>query len=165
VTGHHRILVLLRHAKAARPDDLPDIERPLTERGRRDAEAVGHWLAEHKLIPDYVVCSPARRVRETWQQVATALPEPMKPVWDDRMYDAFPTDLLAIARAAPADPRIVLLIGHNPALEELSALLDPKSGAPGGLRTSGIAVHALTGDWPTLERGKAPLVEAVTVRG
>jgi phosphohistidine phosphatase len=70
-----RTLVILRHAKATpyRGDDS-DVDRPLTARGRADATAAGHWLAAHDLRPDLVLCSPARRTRETWAAVGAAPP-------------------------------------------------------------------------------------------
>ena len=62
-----RRLVLLRHAKSDWPDDVPDHERPLARRGRRDAPAAGRWLRKSGYVPDLVLCSTARRARETWQ--------------------------------------------------------------------------------------------------
>ena len=70
-----RTLVLLRHAKAeAAGSDAPDdAERPLTARGHADAAAAGAWLARHGLLPDVVICSPARRTRQTWHGVALGM--------------------------------------------------------------------------------------------
>ncbi|MFI5495377.1 SixA phosphatase family protein [Actinoplanes sp. NPDC051859] len=68
-----RTLILLRHAKAETPGELLDVERRLTDRGRRDASAAGSWLALQGLLPGLVLCSSATRTRQTWHAVATAL--------------------------------------------------------------------------------------------
>ena len=68
-----RTLVILRHAKAANPEGVADPDRPLTSRGHADAAAAGAWLAHRDLQPDLVLCSSARRTRETWHGVALAL--------------------------------------------------------------------------------------------
>ena len=73
-----RTLVLLRHAKADNPFGMADADRPLTERGLRDARAAGRWLAQQAL-PELVLCSPARRTRQTWQAVAEQLPAQAVP--------------------------------------------------------------------------------------
>ena len=61
-----RTLVILRHAKAERPAELADADRPLTQRGHADAAAAGAWLAARGYRPDLVLCSPAKRTRQTW---------------------------------------------------------------------------------------------------
>ena len=68
MTGTRR-LILLRHAKSDWPD-VPDRDRPLAKRGRRDAPKIGRWLREHGYLPDIVICSDARRTRQTWDRVA-----------------------------------------------------------------------------------------------
>src|SRR5689334_23158709 len=110
----HRRLVLLRHAKSAWPDAVPDLKRPLNERGRRDAPAAGRWLREYIDDLGAVVCSPARRTRETWALVAAELDGPPSPTLDERIYGAPPDDLLAVVRDLPDDAGTALLIGHNP---------------------------------------------------
>ncbi|MEU8927341.1 histidine phosphatase family protein [Kitasatospora sp. NPDC048545] len=94
-TPPRRTLIVLRHAKSAWPPDVPDRERPLGPRGRRDAPEAGRWLRRRGLVPDTVVCSPARRARETWELAGPELREQ--------------------GRRATT----VLLVGHKPALEEL----------------------------------------------
>jgi phosphohistidine phosphatase len=68
-----RTLVLLRHAKADRPNGVPDVDRPLTERGHADSALAGAWLVKHGYVPDLVLASPSRRTRQTWHSVAVAL--------------------------------------------------------------------------------------------
>src|SRR5256885_16922284 len=74
-----RTLVILRHAKAARPAGVADVDRPLTDRGHADAAAAGAWLAARGYVPDLVLCSPAKRTRQTWHGVAMALSAAQAP--------------------------------------------------------------------------------------
>lgn len=159
-----RTLVILRHAKAANPDGLPDVERPLTDRGHADAAVAGAWLVHSGLMPDLVLCSPARRTRQTWHGVAVALPSQPAVRFEDPIYAAPVRTLLATVRAADDTAATVLLIGHNPGLSELSALLDPERADTEGLRTAGIAVHSLVGLWTALGNGRAPLSVTHTAR-
>src|SRR6266700_6314858 len=85
--GAGRKLVLLRHAKSAWPD-VPDHERPLARRGRRDAPGAGAWLRRAGYLPDLVVCSTARRARETWQLAAAELGASPPVRFEPRVYQA-----------------------------------------------------------------------------
>ena len=71
----NRCVVLLRHAKAERPARIADFDRPLTARGYADAGAAGAWLAHGGLLPSIVICSPAKRTRQTWHGVALGMAE------------------------------------------------------------------------------------------
>src|SRR5437868_8016943 len=96
--GTGRTLLVLRHAKAAGEPGVDDIERPLTGGGRRDASAAGRWLLSRGVTPDWVLCSPARRARETWERVRAALgaaaPGDDAVSFEQRLYDAGAQDLL-----------------------------------------------------------------------
>ena len=141
-----RQLVILRHAKSAWPDGVPDRKRPLAKRGRRDAPAVGQWLRNHVGRLDEVVCSPAERTRQTWALVAAELDHPPAVKFDDRIYGAPPAALLTVVRELPASADTALLVGHNPGVQNLVALL---SGQEPDMKTSSVAVLAWTGSWPT----------------
>lgn len=175
-----RTLILLRHAKSAWPDGVPDQERPLTGRGRRDAAWAGEWLARHDYHPDLALCSTAIRAMQTWDLLATRLssvasdnqwsvlgvhgpPGGSGPsvVLEPRAYAASAHTLLYLLRELPPDPRIVLLIGHNPGISELaSALAEP--GYRLGMPTASLAVLTITGSWPDLAPGLAALASFVT---
>jgi phosphohistidine phosphatase len=155
-----RTLVIMRHAKAANPERVADMERPLTERGHADAAAAGPWLRQHGYRPDLVLCSPATRARQTWQ--ALALPG-ADVRFERSLYAATVLDLLDRLAEVEDEVRVVLLVGHNPALSQLSILLDP-TGGEGGLRTNGIAVHATAQPWPTWGPESAPLTDSHTAR-
>src|SRR3984885_4023586 len=102
-SGTIRQLILLRHAKSAWPDDVPDHERPLAPRGRRDAPAAGDWLHRSGYVPDRVLCSTARRARETWQLAEEKLGARPQTVFEDRVYGASSAELLDLARQTPAE--------------------------------------------------------------
>jgi phosphohistidine phosphatase len=159
-----RTLVILRHAKAERPEGVPDAERPLSDRGHADSAAAGAWLVHTGLLPDLVLCSPARRTRQTWHGVALGLPSAPEVRYDPVLYGGSARTLLAAIRSAANDATTVLLIGHNPAVSELSVTLDPDRADGDGLRTAGIAVHTLAGAWTGLTTGQAPLTSAHTAR-
>ncbi|MEU5903584.1 histidine phosphatase family protein [Micromonospora sp. NPDC047527] len=171
-----RTLVLLRHAKAEQGGEgSDDADRPLSVRGEADAEAAGAWLARHDLLPDVVICSTARRTRQTWHGLAMGMtgspPEggptgPRPSVrYEPGAYDAHPEELLALVRTADPAARVVLLIAHNPGISLLSAFLDPQEATEEGLRTAELAVHRGTLAWPELGRAGAPVAERHTARG
>ncbi len=162
-----RTLALLRHAKAAHPKGVADLDRALTPRGHADAGAAGAWLASRPLIPDVVMCSPARRTRETWHGVALALgPEAtgITVVYDPALYASADAEgLLDLITAMRPQTRTLLVIGHNPTVSMLCDLLDPAAPEE-GLRTGGIAVHRVPGAWRDLAPGGAPIVTIHTAR-
>ena len=162
-----RTLVILRHAKADRPTGVADADRPLTERGHADAGAVGAWLATAGCRPDVVLCSPAKRTRQTWHGVAVALAATLTPEvrYEPDLYDAGAAQALDLIRAVPPQTRALLVIGHNPTVSLLSDALDPDAERDSdGLRTSGLAVHVLDGTWADLEPTGAALTALHTAR-
>ena len=166
-----RTLVLLRHAKADDPPGLADVDRPLVMRGGLDAKAAGAWLASRKLVPDVVVCSPARRTRQTWHNVAVGLAEAgveggPAVSYERQLYGGDADDLLDLVRIIDEGAGTVLVIGHNPTVSDASIRLEPDgaAGAFTGLATAGLAVHRCTGPWTTLGPATAELVERHTAR-
>jgi phosphohistidine phosphatase len=125
--GSGRTLLVLRHAKAAGEPGVNDAERPLTGGGRRDASAAGRWLLARGITPDRVLCSSARRTRETWEQIGAVLgaaaPGQDAVSFERRLYDAGAQDLLDLVNEQPGDARTLLTVGHNPACGQLVALL------------------------------------------
>ena len=157
-----RRLVLLRHAKSDWPD-VADHDRPLAKRGRRDAPEVGRWLARSGYRPDEVICSTARRARETWELVSRAL-SPVPPVrFEPRVYEATVLGLLMLVRELPSASRTVLIVGHNPGLAELTVgLMSPPPDPPAAFPTASVAVLGLTGDWADAAPGEARLLAFTT---
>ncbi|MPY77058.1 MAG: histidine phosphatase family protein [Actinophytocola sp.] len=157
-----RRLVILRHAKSGWPEGVSDIERPLAERGERDAPAAGRWLAENLGTIDMALCSPATRARETWTLAAGELAATPDTRYDDRIYDASPGDLLAVVQDIDDDVETAVLIGHNPGLSQLVTAL---AGEPHELKTSGIVVLTWSGDWTDAGSVPVTLTETTKPRG
>jgi phosphohistidine phosphatase len=153
--------MLLRHAKSDWPD-VPDRERPLAKRGRRDAPRIGRWLHDHGYLPDVVVCSAAVRTRQTWELVAPELGGSPSVTFEPRAYAASALTLLYVAQELPRRYRAALLIAHNPGIAELAASLT-ENGNP-GLRfpTAAVAVLEFTGPWPALSPDRARLLAYTT---
>lgn len=120
-----RRLLLVRHAKSSWDDpSLPDRDRPLAERGRRDLGAMGGRLAARGVKPDLVLASPALRARTTAQGVAKMLGcKRNEVVVDEQLYGCGADDLLDVIHALDNRVRCVMLVGHNPALSELARRL------------------------------------------
>lgn len=133
-TGGMKILCLLRHAKSSWDDPaLDDFDRPLAKRGRKAAALIGALMAERGWLPDLALVSPARRARDTWRLVSAELPAPVETRFEPAIYMAAPEDILALLRALPDAPRSVILVGHNPGLEQCAALLAGPGSDPGAL--------------------------------
>jgi phosphohistidine phosphatase len=115
-----RTLLLMRHAKSSwKNPALDDHDRPLNKRGKRDAPRMGQLLAEHKLLPDLVLCSSARRARDTAFAVLREAGYDGETRILRSLYMADPQSALEVLRRLEGEPERVLVIGHNPGLEEL----------------------------------------------
>jgi phosphohistidine phosphatase len=118
-----KTLTLLRHAKSGWDDPVGrDFDRPLNPRGRKAARTVGREMKAEGLAFDLVLASPARRVIETLEEVATGFGG-IGPHYDQRLYLASTATLLEIVRATPDEVERLLVVGHNPGLEELALCL------------------------------------------
>ena len=119
------VLLVLRHAKSSWDDGtLSDHERPLNRRGERDAPRMGALLRTQRLTPDLILSSDAVRARMTAEAVAEAAGYGGDIVLDPRLYPGSPDDIVAALRThGNAGARTVMIIGHNPGLEDLIALL------------------------------------------
>lgn len=119
-----KTLFLLRHAKSSWNDPaLADFDRPLNDRGQKAAELVGKFMAKQNVNIDLVICSPAVRARQTIELVLRAAKRSAELRFDQRVYEANPTRLLEITFQIEDDRKSVLLVGHNPGMEELLGLL------------------------------------------
>jgi phosphohistidine phosphatase len=155
--------LLLRHAKSAWPAGVADLDRPLAPRGERAAALVGRFLADHGLVPDRVVSSPARRAAETAARVVATLERAGHPVerdvdLDRRLYDG--DVLAAVLEHLVGAPRL-LAVGHEPDLVDVARAL---SGAEVRLPTAGLVwldVHDLAAEGAGGRLGGPP---AATVR-
>lgn len=139
-----RTLIIMRHAKSEWGDPgLPDFDRALSARGLADAPAMARWLAMTRQLPERIVCSPARRALDTARLIRAEL-DPVATVelvTDRRIYEASPADLLEVLRAQ--DAAALMVIGHNPGIEQLLDLLlrqDPAAEPIGAVPTGAIFV-------------------------
>ena len=160
-----RRLILLRHGKSAWPDGADDLERPLKKRGRAASRRMGRYLAEEGIVPDLALVSPARRTQETWSLAKGPLGEvPMRS--EPRIYDASPDRLLSVIREVEPEVGTLLLVGHNPGLEELLRLVvrreNPSEGAIAKYPTAGLAVIEVPAAWPELSPRSGHLDRFVT---
>ncbi|WP_426626235.1 SixA phosphatase family protein [Leifsonia sp. McL0607] len=145
---NQRTLILLRHAKSDWSGSAPDIDRHLAKRGRAQAPLAGRWLANHAARIDLAIVSPAQRARETWELVSAQLAHMPAAQFDDRVYGAPADRLLEVVLDVPDEVRTVLLVGHNPGIEQLASLL---AGEDVIMRTAGIAEFGVEGRWPELD--------------
>jgi phosphohistidine phosphatase len=119
-----KTLLILRHAKSSwKKPDLPDHDRPLNKRGKNEAPKVGQYLKENDLVPDLILCSTARRAMETAQAVADACGFEGTVDAHKDLYLSEPSIYLDILRCLPDEARRVMVVGHNPAVEELLTML------------------------------------------
>ena len=160
-----RRIVLFRHAKADWPQ-VSDHERPLADRGRKEAAEAGRRLADTGIPVDQALCSTSVRTRETWKLAVAEFPHRPKTVYEERIYEASPGELIAVLNETPDDLRNVLVIGHNPAMEGLTEILagsaeDDVRERMGrrGFPAAAFAVLSFTGSWKTVEPGVASLVD------
>jgi phosphohistidine phosphatase len=160
-----RRIVLFRHAKADWPQ-VSDHERPLAERGRKDAPVAGRKLADTGIPFDLALCSTAARTRETWKLAVHELPHRPRTVYEERIYEASPGELIALLNETPDEVRNVLLVGHNPGVQGLTEILAGQSEGDAhkrmsrrGFPTSAFAVLSVTGPWKSVEPGVATLVD------
>jgi len=102
---------------------MQDAARPLSDRGEVAARLMGGYMARHSLVPARVLCSSARRTRDTWAGIAAQWPADVDVVFERRLYAATPQVILSIVRAQDEAARTLLVIGHNPGLQEAAELL------------------------------------------
>jgi phosphohistidine phosphatase len=151
-----RELILLRHAEAVPIEAAhgDDQQRPLSPRGEQEAQAAGLWLIAHGARPDRVLCSPSQRTGETARLALAALDSAPVPRMEPDIYDATPGELLTLLDQHN-DADIVMLVGHNPGIEQLVALLaEGRSDEFRGMPPGAMAVLHLNGP---LEPGNARL--------
>jgi phosphohistidine phosphatase len=165
-----KILTLLRHAKSGWDDPVTrDFDRPLNPRGRRAARTVGREMRNLDLTFDRILASPARRVVETIEEVAHSF-GPIEADYDERVYLAPAPALVELVRETPDAVERLLIVGHNPGLEELALLLS----SPDGPLRAEVAIKYPTGTlleielpvngWRQVNRGQGRIARFVRPR-
>lgn len=157
-----RELWLLRHAKSDRNVNVSDIKRPLKKRGKRDAKNISEWLKNQHLIPDIILSSPAVRAIETSSIIYEQLQIDQSVIQEDsRLYATGIDELKMVLSSCPETARYVLLVGHNPELENLLIHLVGKQALPDTeklLPTSALARLLIESEWSQLRQDCAKLL-------
>jgi phosphohistidine phosphatase len=159
-----RELFLLRHAKSAWPEGVADYNRPLKKRGKKAALLLGEWLLSQDLSPDWIVSSHADRARETAEKLCKGLQIKKHGLlyFDDRIYEASIESLKSVLADCPSFKQRVLIVGHNPGLDNLLIDLVAESLIPDDddkiLGTANLARISLPDDWNQLDKGCGQLI-------
>lgn len=144
-----RTLVLLRHGKSGYPPGTRDHDRPLAERGQRQAGLAGDWIRGNLPPVDAVLCSSSLRTRQTLDATAITAPASFR----DELYGAGPSAILALIANVPPEVGTLLVVGHEPGMPATALTLaaNPDSAPADGIRdkfpTSALAVLSVPGDW------------------
>jgi phosphohistidine phosphatase len=167
----HRLFVL-RHAKSSWNNAyLADFDRPLAPRGQQAAEVMAEHVASLDSPPTLLLCSTARRARDTIEPLRDRLPAGIEVRLEDDLYGADAPDLLALLRAVPDDVASVMIVGHNPGLEDLVRGLgrDGDAGLIARVHTkfptAALATLTFDGPWKKLGSGGSARLEAFVVPG
>jgi phosphohistidine phosphatase len=169
--GHEvRTVILLRHGKSSWSDStLADIDRPLAPRGERAAGRIAKYMRRKKIRPELVLCSPSVRTRQTLEAIQPSLGKSCSIELVPELYAASESELLERLQALPGSVSSVMLIGHNPGLQELALVLASRGADLGQLRekfpTGALAMLVVHSEsWAALSRGDAELVDYVVPR-
>lgn len=173
MSKHHvRRLVVLRHSKAAWPEGVPDVDRPLAERGHADAPEAGKWLLTHRVVPDFILCSVALRTRQTCTWVCGELGDlAPTPKLETGLYAASAGRILAVINHVPDTVRTLLVIAHMPGVQDLVLRLasrdsdqDAYLDAANHFPTTGLAVLEVDKPWAELDGQDASLTHFAVPR-
>ena len=152
----------MRHAKAERYDGTEDYDRRLKKRGKRDATRMGEWLKEQGLMPDLVISSPATRALMTAKLACDALEIDRQAIQlEKRLYDEGLVRVKSVLSECPPHVQRLLLVGHNPELEDLLTYMLKPADLPDTdkmLPTAALARLAMPDDWSMLDKSSAELL-------
>ncbi len=150
-----RTLILIRHGKSDWSGNHSDEDRPLADRGRRQAAEAGQWLAASAYDVEVAMVSPAQRARSTWELVEAELDDEIPTLVVENAYTFDALDLLEIVRQARDEVQCAVLVGHNPATEDLVQIL---TGEWTPMPTSAVAVIELPNGWNKAGKVQGKLV-------
>jgi phosphohistidine phosphatase len=166
-----RTIVVMRHAKAEQTG-ATDFERHLAERGHRDAADAGRWLAARGTEPELALVSAAVRTQETWDALLEGSGWDLEPELLDGLYSAGTQTALDLLREVDDGITSVIVVGHNPTIASLAAILDDGEGDEEagnqmalGYPTSALAVFEYDGSWADLDEASASVVAFYVGRG
>ena len=174
MSDHHiKRLVIMRHAKADWPGGIEDHERPLEERGHREAPLAGKWLVKHNIGPDFILCSSALRTRQTCTWVCSELGDKAPtPKLEDGLYAASALRMLTVVNHVPDTVTTLMLIAHMPGVQDLAMHLasrdsdhDAYMDAATRYPTSALTVLETETSWSELDGQDARLTRFKVPRG
>ncbi len=145
---------------------MADHDRPLADRGRKDAPTVGEWLTSHGISPGLTLCSTAARTRETWKLIAPQLPQRPKTVYEERLYEAAPGQIIELVNEISDEVRDLLVVGHNPGIQGVAEVLagdaegdSMERMSRSGFPTAALAVLRIPGSWKSVEPASGTLTD------
>jgi len=158
-----KTLLLLRHAKSSWDHpSMRDFDRPLADRGKRDAPRIGRALKERGPAPDLIISSPAARARETVEAVIKSASLTASLQFDESIYDASLAELMRLVRGLPDQTSCVLMVGHNPGFE---GLVNRLTGASERMPTAALAsIEFQVDHWQDVEDGQGKLLSVLIPR-
>ena len=126
-------LMLLRHAKAVQQSRGDDFSRDLQEKGRRDVERLGAYLAARRIVPEFALVSAAARTRQTFEALAAVLPAPIPASFGEELYNATAAELRTLVRGVDPGVRTLMVVGHNPGIADAAVMLS-RDGDPSDIK-------------------------------
>ena len=156
-----RELILLRHAKSDwKGENQADIDRPLSDKGKKNAQKVGKWILQNNLTPDLILTSPAKRAKQTLRRICNECGT--QTITVNELYEANLESLKEILAQAPAVERL-MIIGHNPGLERLFNFLQKniEEQETHLFPTASLAHFVLPREWSQLQSGDGRLIHFV----
>jgi phosphohistidine phosphatase len=154
-------LILMRHGKSDWGKALPDYQRPIKKRGFEESGRVGLWLLKQGLVPELLISSPAQRARDTAETVASNMDYSVENIfWNESVYMADVSELLDVIESTPDECASLMIVGHNPGLEDLLFYLCEELDIPEDgkvMPTAAVAVLETDMNWANLEHGSCRL--------
>jgi len=151
-----KTLVVIRHAKSSWANPLQsDFERPLNERGKKEAPEMGEKLKSLNIIPDLIVASSAKRTRQTAKKIAKEVGYDAEHIkWEEKLYHCIPSVLEETVSETDDKVKTIFIVGHNPGITEFVNQLSPDFGI-GNMPTCGVvAAHVDTKEWNNFAMAK-----------
>ncbi len=155
-----KTIILVRHAKSSWKDlSLDDFDRPLNKRGKKNAPFMGQKLKARRIMPDLVLSSPAKRARKTARAIAKAIDYPKKKIiFDNNMYHASARYLFKMVRNLDDRHEMVMLVGHNPDLNDLASMWLEKNPVDNIVTTGVYCIKFDVNRWQKVRLGKGESV-------
>lgn len=159
-------LLLMQHGNVKRGYDKHDLAFELKDKGKRNAQRMGVWLASHDLLPEYIVCSNAEYAKVTAEKACKAAGLSLNHIqFEETLYNASADDLISMIKACPESIECLLIVGHNPALEEVILKLSkedvPKNKKGKVLTPAGLVQLRINNPWSKLSEQCADLINVV----